>query len=58
MLDFDKEPFEVGDELIDKWGTIGKVEKKFYMIDWVTPEGRWHLSSSLIVAFQLRKVKK
>lgn len=40
MLDFDKEPFEVGDELIDKWGTIGKVEKKLYMIDWVTPEGR------------------
>lgn len=54
MIDFDKKEIKVGDTLIDKWGLIGKVIKPFSRLEWKTEVGVYALSSSLVLAFELR----
>ena len=56
MIDFDKKEIKVGDILIDKWGLIGNVIKPFSRLEWKTEVGVYALSSSLILAFELRNL--
>jgi len=58
MIDFHKQQIKVGDILIDKWGLSGIVVKPFNRLEWKTEVGIYALSSSLIIAFELRKVKE
>ena len=58
MIDINKQPIKVGDNLIDKWGQSGVVIKPFGRLEWKTSLGVYVLSSSLILAFELRKVRK
>ena len=58
MIDFHKQQIKVGDILIDKWGLSGIVVKPFNRLEWKTEVGIYALSSSLILAFELRKEKQ
>ena len=58
MIDINKQPIKVGDNLIDKWGQSGVVIKPFGRLEWKTEVEIYALSSSLILAFELRKVRK
>ena len=58
MIDFNKQEIKVGDILIDKWGLVGVVIKPFNRLEWSTKDGVYALSSSLVLAFELRKEKQ